>query len=72
MRLAAGDLMTDACLLSTEVAACTFERIGRQPIFDAGATMAFPYTVAHFDRLLQLRAFAPNLAPYVVKNGPRL
>jgi glutathione S-transferase len=46
-------------------------RIGRQPVFGPAASAAFPYAVAHFERLLNHQAFAPDLASYVAKTGLR-
>jgi glutathione S-transferase len=47
------------------------ERIERRPVFGTEARSSFPYAVAHFERLLNHQAFAPDLASYVEKTGLR-
>jgi glutathione S-transferase len=79
LNIVSGDLsLADICfvcelaLLSGERRShAALSRIGKPPIFAAKVDAAYPYAFAHFDRLLNHPAFAPDLGPYVAKTGLR-
>ena len=52
--------------------AAELEKKGLEPILHRGVGAQFPRVFAHFARLRELPAFAPDLAPYLKKFEPAL
>jgi glutathione S-transferase len=77
LHIASGHLsLADICfvcelaLLSGErLSQTALKRIGKPPIFESKLDATYRYALAHFERLIDHPAFAPDLGPYLAKMG---